>query len=161
MYKISLLFSLFIAVFPGLSQAEEVKPAYNFSLTNLAGNTVQLSDYRGQWVVVNYWATWCAPCIKEIPELSELHTERDDITVLGLDYEDIERARLDEFLAKIEVSYPILLLDVYAMPEGMEIPRALPTTYIVNPEGMRVRTFIGPVTRAEVEKAVDTAAGKQ
>jgi len=159
MYKISLLLSLVIAIFSSVSHAEEIKPAYDFSLTNLEGKTVQLSDYRGQWVVVNYWATWCAPCIKEIPELSELHSERDDITVLGLDYEDIERSRLDEFLDKLEVSYPILLLDVYAMPEGLEVPRALPTTYIVNPEGMRLRTFIGPVTRAQIERAIDVAAG--
>lgn len=154
------MLSLFLTVFSSTSQAEEIKPAYNFSLMNLDGKTVQLSDYRGQWVVVNYWATWCAPCIKEIPELAELHSERDDITVLGLDYEDIERERLDEFLSKLEVTYPILLLDVYAMPEGLEVPRALPTTYIVNPEGMRVRTFIGPVTRTQVERAIDAGASK-
>jgi thiol-disulfide isomerase/thioredoxin len=111
-------------------------------------------------VVVNFWATWCSPCVKEIPELSKLHDQREDVTVLGLDFEDIERPRLDEFLGEIEVSYPILLLDVYAMPEGMEQPRALPTTYVVNPEGMRVRTFYGPITRTEIERVVDGATGK-
>lgn len=154
------LFFFAVSVSTSLIAAEEVKPANNFSLTDLSGNTVQLSDYRGQWVVVNFWATWCSPCVKEIPELSKLHTERKEVTVLGLDYEDIERARLDEFLGEIEVSYPILLLDVYDLPEGMQEPRALPTTYIVNPEGMRVRTFYGPITRAEIERVVDGSAGK-
>ena len=135
--------------------AEDSVPATDFSLLDLKGETISLSDYRGQWVVVNYWATWCTPCRKEIPELAEIHAQRDDVVVLGLDYEDIERSSLDEFLAEIEIIYPVLLLDVYAMPEGLDIPRALPTTFLVDPEGMRVRTFYGPVTRSEIERVVD------
>ncbi len=136
--------------------AEEPVLAGDFSLPDLNGQTVKLSDFRGKWVVVNYWATWCAPCRKEIPELSELYTERADIVVLGLDYEDIERSKLDKFLAGIHVSYPILLLDIYNMPEFVDEPRALPMTIIINPEGFRMRTFYGPITRAEIERVVDS-----
>ncbi len=126
--------------------------AGNFILPDLAGNSVQLTDFRGKWVVINYWATWCAPCRKEIPELSELHTEREDVVVLGLDYEDIERAKLNKFMQEIHISYPVLELDIYDMPEFVDVPMALPMTIIVDPEGYRVRTFYGPITRAEIER---------
>ena len=60
----------------------------DFTLQQLGGGEISLSDYRGEWVVVNYWATWCPPCRKEMPELSELHEARGDVTVLGLAYEE-------------------------------------------------------------------------
>ena len=64
--------------------AYETDHPVDFTLRQLGGGEVSLSDYLGEWVVVNYWATWCAPCRAEMPELSELHEQREDITVLGL-----------------------------------------------------------------------------
>lgn len=124
-------------------------------LPALSGETVRLSDYRGQWVVLNYWATWCAPCRKEIPDLSRLHDERDDITVLGLAFEDTDVATFRTFLEEYPASYPILRVDVYAPPEDFGAPRALPTTYLIAPDGRLAETWIGPITGDTVRERVD------
>ena len=88
--------------------AYETEDPVDFSLRQLGGGEVSLSDLRGDWVVINYWATWCAPCRKEMPELSALHDERDDLTVLGLAFEDVDDSAFDEFLREFNPSYPIL-----------------------------------------------------
>jgi len=128
----------------------------DFSLPTLQGESVALSDFRGEWVVLNYWATWCAPCRKEIPDLSSLHEARDDIVVLGLAFEDTEMETFDEFLEEYQPSYPILLVDVYAPPEPFGAPKALPTTIILGLEGYPVKTFMGPVTREAIESFIDS-----
>ena len=131
--------------------AYETEEPVDFTLEQLGGNQVALSDYRGEWVIVNYWATWCAPCRKEMPELSDLHRQRDDVTVLGLAYEDIEDAAFDEFLQEIPVSFPILKVDVYNPPQPFGAPKVLPTAIILDRQGRAVRAFIGPVTRHAIE----------
>lgn len=134
----------------------ETEEPVDFSLQQLGGGEVSLSDYLGQWVVVNYWATWCTPCLKEIPDLSELHEERSDLTVLGLAFEDLEDSDFDEFLEDFEVSYPILKVDVYQPPEPFGAPRALPTTIILDKQGRAVKAFLGPVTREAIEGYIDS-----
>jgi thiol-disulfide isomerase/thioredoxin len=136
--------------------AYETEEPVDFSLQQLGGGEVSLSDYLGQWVVVNYWATWCTPCLKEIPDLSELHKERSDLTVLGLAFEDLEDSDFDEFLQDFEVSYPILKVDVYQPPEPFGAPRALPTTIILDQQGRAVKAFLGPVTREAIEGFIDS-----
>ncbi len=127
----------------------------NFTLQKLHGGELSLEAFRGQWLVLNYWATWCAPCRKEIPELSALHSAREDITVLGLAFEDTDIKSFDEFLEEFHPSYPLLLVDVYAPPEPFGAPRVLPTSIILNPEGYPVKTFMGPVTKEDIEAFID------
>lgn len=124
----------------------------DFELETLAGKPARLSDYRGQWVLVNFWATWCAPCRKEIPDFSDLHDRRDDLTVLGLAFEDTDRDTFEQFLEEYPASYPILMVDVYAPPEAFGAPRALPTSHLVNPAGEQVKTWIGPISSEDIEK---------
>lgn len=126
----------------------------DFTLPGLHGEQIALSDYLGQWVVVNYWATWCAPCRKEIPDLSAMHDARDDVTVLGLAFEDTELSVFEEFLQDYAASYPIAIADVYDPPAALGAPRALPTTFIVDPQGELAKTIIGPVTREQLEQAI-------
>lgn len=137
----SLLILLAVAVLP--VQADE---PIEVELPSLDGGIVRLSDYRGEWVVLNYWATWCAPCRKEIPDLSQLHDSHDDITVLGLAFEDTEPEDFVRFLKDYPASYPILLVDTFNPPESLGAPRALPTTFLVNAEGVIVQTWLGPIT---------------
>ncbi len=137
----------------------ETEGPVDFSLQQLGGEAVALADYRGEWVVVNYWATWCAPCRKEIPDLSELHSERDDLTVLGLAYEELDDADFFEFLEDFDVSYPILKVDVYAPPEPFGAPKVLPTTIILDKQGRAVKAFLGPVTRESIEAYIDSDGG--
>ena len=141
------------------SAAYETEDPVDFSLMQLGGGEVSLSDFRGSWVVVNYWATWCAPCRKEMPELSALHDERDDLTVLGLAFEDTEDSAFEEFLLEFPASYPILRVDVYQPPEPFGAPRVLPTTIILDKEGRAVKAFLGPVTREAIEIFIDSIAG--
>jgi thiol-disulfide isomerase/thioredoxin len=137
--------------------AYETEEPVDFTLRKLGGGSTSLSDYRGEWVVVNYWATWCAPCRKEMPELSELHDERDGLTVLGLAFEELSDSDFMEFLEDAPVSYPILKVDVYQPPEPFGAPRVLPTTIILDKEGRAVKAFLGPVTREAIEQYVDSA----
>ena len=139
--------------FASLATAED--GPIDMTLPQLDGGEFKLADHRGDWVVLNYWATWCAPCRKEIPDLSELHTRRQDIIVAGLAYEELEPEDFSAFLEEFEVTYPILLVDVYAPPEPFGPPKVLPTTIIINPEGGVTKTIVGPVTGAEIEAVVD------
>ena len=157
----SLLFTVFVLFFqlnPVFADYVTEEPV-DFSLPQLGADEVALSDYRGEWVVVNYWATWCAPCRKEIPDLSELHSQRDDVTVLGLAYEEVDDAEFNEFLEDFDVSYPILKVDVYEPPEPFGAPKVLPTTIILDKQGRAVKAYLGPVTRETIEAYIDSAEG--
>jgi thiol-disulfide isomerase/thioredoxin len=129
----------------------------SLSIDTLAHGRFELAGQRGQWVVLNFWATWCAPCIREIPELGEL-AQRPDVTVLGLAFEEIERADLEAFLREHPAHYAIAPVDVYDPPAGFPVPRGLPLTYLVDPQGVVAEVFLGPVTRAELETAIAKAA---
>jgi len=157
MIRISMLALTLLILSPScLRAADEPLDPVDFSLQQLHGKTVTLSEFRPKWVVLNYWATWCAPCRKEIPELSDLDISRDDIVVLGLAFEDTEMAVFDEFLQEFDPSYPILLVDVFNPPAPFGAPKALPTTIILDPQGYAVKTFLGPVTRLSIESFIDS-----
>ena len=142
----------------GLSLAHadfETEEPVDFTLQQLGGGEVALSDHRGKWVVVNYWATWCAPCVKEMPELSALHEAHEDIVVLGLAFEDVDDEDFYAFLEDAPVSYPILKVDVFEPPEPFGAPKVLPTTIILDPEGRAVKAFLGPVTQEDIVSFIE------
>lgn len=132
--------------------APPARPA--LQVTTVDGQAYDLSDQRGRWVVVNYWATWCAPCLREMPELSALDAEREDISVLGLAFEEIEAADMRAFLQQHPVVYPIAVVDVYDPPKAFDVPRGLPTTYLIAPDGTLAQRIMGPVTRGELERVI-------
>ena len=123
------------------------------------GATFELAAHRGKWVVVNFWATWCAPCLKEMPELSALDAMRNHIDVVGLAYEEIEPVAMRAFLKAHPVVYPIAILDPYAPPADFDTPRGLPMTYLISPDGKIAKKILGPVTARELDAAIASAGG--
>ncbi len=123
----------------------------DFTLPDLEGKSVSLSDFRGKWVIVNYWATWCPPCLEEIPDLVALYEANPDtIVVLGVDYEEVDLDYLKEFTDSHFMSYPIVRMDPVPVTELGPV-LGLPTSYIVSPEGVVVARQEGPVTREAIE----------
>lgn len=141
-----------------MGSAWALEPA--FTLDDLDGNEHTLAEYRGRWVVVNYWATWCPPCLQEMPELDHFQSRFEALgtTVLGINLEEIERDLLREFVAKLGVSYPILMSGPRP-PSDMPSIRGLPTTHILSPQGEIVETRLGPVTSALLEDLIRTNGG--
>lgn len=128
-------------------------------VTTIEGKPWDLAGHRGRWVVVNFWATWCAPCLAEMPELSALDAMREHVEVIGLAYEDIKPAELRGFLEKHPVVYPVAIVDVYDPPADFATPRGLPMTYLIGPDGKVARRFLGPVTAKDIEGAIAAAGG--
>lgn len=131
----------------------------SLKVRTLDGKAYDLAAHRGKWVVVNFWATWCSPCLKEMPELSALDALREHVDVIGLAYEEIEPADLRTFLQKHPVVYPIAIVDVDDPPADFATPRGLPMTYLIAPDGKVAKQFLGPVTAGEVEAAIAAAGG--
>jgi thiol-disulfide isomerase/thioredoxin len=123
-------------------------------VTTFDGKPYKLADHRGKWVVVNFWATWCEPCKKEIPDFNVLDEQRSDIEFIGLAYEEIERADMEAFLKVIPINYPMAILDVYSPPADFDTPVGLPLTYVIAPDGKVASKFLGPVSMAELEKVI-------
>ncbi|WP_156924761.1 TlpA disulfide reductase family protein [Pseudoxanthomonas sp. J35] len=142
---------------PGVVERTAEQP--RFSALAVDGKMYDLAAHRGRWVVVNFWATWCKPCLKEMPELSALHTMRENIEVVGLAYEDATVEEMRAFLAEHPVSYPIVILDPLSPPQDFATPRGLPMTYLLSPDGKVARQFLGPVTAYDIETAIGSGGG--
>lgn len=126
-----------LALFSLTVSAKELSGvAPDFSLKNLAGETVKLSDYKGQVVMINFWASWCGPCRQEMPLLDDMSEEmsKAGFVLLGVNLdEDVSDAR--SFLADIgEMSFPILL-DPTAKVADLYGNQAMPSSYFVDREG--------------------------
>jgi len=129
--------------------------AIDMPLVAVDGSKHNLNQYQGKWLVVNYWATWCPPCIVEMPELQSFHDEHADrdAMVLGINAELISQNRLQTFLEDYFISYPIFISKPGQQSELGLIP-GLPTTFLVTPQGKVVAREIGPVTQEMLEQFI-------
>ena len=118
-----------------------------------------LEGLQGQWVLINYWAQWCAPCIKEIPELNRLDQDYAKVTVVGVNYDGTNGHELELQRQKLGVTFASLESDPAAQL-GIPRPVVLPTTLILDPTGRLVATLIGPQTLASLAQATQQDLNK-
>lgn len=153
-----LLFSLLLGLlFTTISQFSfaETHAGTNFLLKDTAGIKHQLSNYKGKWVLVNYWATWCPPCLEEVPDLVNLydHRKKKDLMVLGVVFDYKSLKEVAEYVDDMLMSYPIVLGDD-AVTAQIGSAEVLPTTFIYNPQGELVKIKQGLVTKQYIEKII-------
>jgi cytochrome c biogenesis protein CcmG/thiol:disulfide interchange protein DsbE len=134
--------------------------ASDFELHALDGRLVRLSDFRGRLVLVNFWATWCAPCRVEMPWLREFDGRYglQGLTILGVSVDDGGRDRIERFVRGLRVEYPILLSDgkVDLRYGGV---RFLPQTFFVGRDGRIIRRAYGIRTHEDFEAEIRSALG--
>ncbi|MCS5585913.1 MAG: TlpA family protein disulfide reductase [Gammaproteobacteria bacterium] len=138
-------------------QDEKAAKLPAFSLTDLEGNVHTNESTKGKYLVVNFWATWCPPCLKEIPAFVEFYEKHaDKVQILGLDYEQANKSKIVEFSDTFMVNYPIVLFDDTNSQEFRKFGEVLgmPTTYIYNPEGNLVDFRMGEIDIQTLEKSI-------
>ena len=115
--------------------------------TDHQGNSGKFNDLDGRWMIINYWATWCKPCIEEIPELNEFakaHTT--NVVLFGVEFDQNQGEKLQKNIKKLAIEFPVLLHDPAAML-GIKKPLGLPTTFVFNPRGELHQVLKGPQTK--------------
>ena len=133
-----------------------------FELQDTSGQLHRLEDYRGNWVIVNFWATWCGPCIKEIPELKRFYQRHrdNDVVVSGINFEELTVDQLKHAIGEFDIDYPVLRVgSVPLVP--FEPLKGLPSTFAVSPQGRMVKSWIGPVNEETLQLFIEQKiAGK-
>ncbi len=135
-----------LLAFAAAAAAEPVE----FTLADVDGKSVRLSEYRGRWVVVNFWASWCPPCVRELPELIAFQAAYPEHQVLGINFEDTPASETRAFARRFAINYPVLKAGSRPLLP-FEPLEGLPTTAIVSPAGEMVVKHAGPVTREMLE----------
>lgn len=133
---------------------EKPQLAADFALPDLAGKTVRLSDFKGRAVLVDFWATWCGPCLDELPDLKALYAKYKDrgFTIVGISIDDMGKEVVGPFVRENQVSYPILLAGPDPV-QGFQVP-GLPTAYLIDRRGFIVKRYLGFKFPEQLDKDV-------
>lgn len=128
----------------------------DFKLVDMQGKQHQLADYKGKWVLVNYWATWCPPCLEEVPDLVMLYDKYRDknLMVIGIAMQYKTKKEVADFVDDMLMSYPIVLGDK-SVTDQLGKDEILPTTFVFDPQGRLVKTKQGIITRQYIESLLN------
>lgn len=132
--------------------------APDFTLKNLEGKEVSLSDYRGKIVLVNFWATTCGFCDKEMPDLNIIDKENDDVVVLAVDVMEKE-SKVKDYIAKGGYGFEVVL-DEKGDIARKYLVSGFPTTCVIDKDGILVNGIVGMMTRDQMENAIENVRGK-
>ncbi|RDI43359.1 TlpA disulfide reductase family protein [Aquicella lusitana] len=148
--KIALLLVAGTLLF-GCSQGEEQV------WTDTQGNPIPLSMWKGKWVIINYWASWCDGCIEEIPELNRFYQHNQDKNVLlyGVNYDHLTAQETQQAASKAGIQFPVIIDDPNPVMQLGEIT-VVPTTFIINPAGKLVKTITGINTEKSLHDTLKT-----
>lgn len=145
-HRLILLFSLFVCLLTGCHSSD---------LTDSKGNALHLKDYQGKWLVINYWATWCKPCLTELPELNNLYiSHRNRLIVLGVNFDQLPNQDIEQFNQSLHLEFP-LISQFPAERWGIKDIPTLPATFIITPEGKSLPPLYGPQTQATLLKTMN------
>jgi thiol-disulfide isomerase/thioredoxin len=129
------------------------KPDYETA----GGQSGHFSDARGKWLLINYWAEWCKPCIEEMPELHRFQQEQSNrVVLLTVNYDGVQGPALQQQIKKLGIALPVLLNDPSSVL-GFKRPDALPTTLVFDPEGVLRQTLQGPQTASMLAASIESA----
>ena len=131
-----------------LEEDDAKRQKADFTLTDLKGATWHLADLKGKVVLVNFWATWCPPCRKEMPDLQALYDKYKDQGFVVLSISDEEAAKVAPFIAERKISYPVLLDPGRKVNEAFVV-EGIPKSFVYNREGMLVSQSIDMRTRSQ------------
>lgn len=154
------IISFFIA--NSFANSSDNKRAPEFSLKTLEGKTVKLSDYKGKIVIIDFWATWCPPCRKGIPDLVDLQkTYSKDLVVIGISLDQDRTIKdLKPFIQNYGINYPVVLGDEKVVRDYGGV-NAIPTSFIVDQKGFIVDSHVGLVPKAVYENKIKSLLGKK
>lgn len=137
-------------------------PAFSLppsTIATLDGGHFSVTEHPGKWLLISYWATWCVPCIAEMPVLSTVAKDRPNVLVIGLTNEAITADALRAFLIKHPVSYTMAIVDRTTTPRGFSGSllgiQMRPLTYLIRPDGRLAKRFLGEVRIAQIEAIID------
>ncbi|WP_143557778.1 TlpA family protein disulfide reductase [Solemya velum gill symbiont] len=157
MNRINAYFSTLMVLAALLLSPVAAAEPIEFEMEDIDGKQHKLSSYRGKWVLLNYWATWCGPCRQEMPDLDELHETNEDVVVLGINLEDASSRKLKMFREQYSISFPLLKSSADA--DGINGPiQKLPTSYLLSSDGEIAGYQVGTITREAIESYIDKQA---
>jgi peroxiredoxin len=143
---------LVLALLPVVIQADD---SADYELRDMDGKLHRVSDNRGKWLIINFWATWCPPCIAEMPELERFYQQNSsNAQVWGVTFEDTDKAKIRQFIEQLGITYPVLGYGQDPLT-GFGTVTVLPTTFVIDKQGLFFHRFEGPITAQDINAVID------